>query len=186
MSQQDLLNHLESEIRAQLEEVRAEFVQLDPANYQVRPDPESWNIPEGFAHLNRYLEDYIPGLERAIHKAKARRWTPGQEVRYSSRGRRAVQRANPENGKSYKAKIPYNFGHLPVGPEVIKSFIINSERLLRVVNAAREVDINRATVKKMHSWIGKYTIANLLEFLVTHSRRHLIQAKRLIRNSGHS
>lgn len=167
-------------MRALLVEVRAQFMPLEPAVVQYRHQAESWNILECFAHLNQYALDYLPKMELAIHKAKARRWAPGGMVRYTGRGRRAIRRADPTNGKAYKAAKAYNFSRRPVGTEIIKSFIINSERLLRVLQAAREVDINRASVKKAHAWVGRYSLANLLEFLVTHSRRHVLQAQRLI------
>ena len=180
MSQQDLLNRIETDVRALLEAARAQYARLDPLALQRRRAPESWNILESIAHINGYLEDYIPGLERAIHKAKARRWGPGYDVRYSGRGRRAIRRADPDNGKIYKSPKHYNFFQKPVGQEVVKSFIINGERLLRVVEAARSVDINRACVPKMHAWMGKYSVANLLEFLVVHTRRHFMQAQHLL------
>lgn len=180
MSQQDLLDRIEADWRALLEEARAQYARLDPIALQRRPEPESWNIQESIAHVNRYLEDYIPGLERAIHKAKARRWGPGYDVRYSARGRRAIRRADPANGKRYKSPKQYNFYQKPLGKDIVKSFIINSERLLRVVQSAREVDINRATVPKAHAWVGKYSVANLLEFLATHAQRHFTQTRQLL------
>lgn len=180
MTQEELLSRLETEMRALLVEVRAQFTHLDPGVLQSRYPAESWNILECFAHLNQYALDYLPKMELSIHKAKARRWAPGSEVQYKGRGRRAIRRADPNNGKTYKASKIYNFGRRPVGNEIIKSFIINSERLLRVIQAARDVDINRASVKKAHAWIGRYTLANLLEFLVAHNRRHILQAQRLL------
>lgn len=180
MSQQDLLDRIETDLRALLEEARAQYAPLDPLALQRRREPESWNIVEAIAHINRYLEDYIPGLERAIHKAKARRWGPGYDIKYTGRGRRAIRRAEPANGKSFKASKQYNFYQKPVGTEVVKSFIINGERLLRIVEAARSVDINRASVPKAHAWTGKYSVANLLEYLVLHARRHFLQAGRLL------
>lgn len=180
MSQQDLLDRIETDLRALLEEARAQYARLDPLALQRRHKPEAWNIQENIAHVNKYLEDYIPGLERAIHKAKARRWGPGYDIKYSGRGRRAIRRADPANGKSFKTSKHYNFYQKPIGTEVVKSFIINGERLLRIVEAARSVDINRASVPKAHTWTGKYSVANLLEFLVTHTRRHFIRTHHLL------
>ncbi len=105
---------------------------------------------------------------------------PGETVVYKLRGRRAIRRADPENGKQFKSPKACNFIHLPVASEGIKSFIINSERLLRIIQAARAIDINRATVKKARSWTAKYTVGNLLEFLVLHADRHLRQARQLL------
>ena len=180
MSQQDLLNRLETDLRTLLEQTRSQFSRLDADRLRYRPAPEAWNVLECFAHLNQFSEDYISRIELAIHKAKARRWAAGDDVRYSGRGRRAIRRANPDNGKAYKTGKAYNFNQLPLAQEVVKSFIINGERMLRVVQAAREIDINRAKVRKAHSWVGRYSVGELLEFLVLHARRHVLQAQRLI------
>lgn len=180
MTQQDLLNRLETELRSQLAEVRAIFVPLDPETLRRRPNPEAWNILESLAHLNQFADDYLPLMQRAIHRAKARQWAPGDPVRYTARGQRMVRRADPANGKFYRTAKRYNFSHLPVGVEVLKAFIIKNEQLLRVLQAAREVDINRALVPKAHAWFGRFTLGNLLEFLVAHTQRHLAQAKTLI------
>lgn len=180
MTQQDLLNRLETELRSQLAEVRTRFVPLRPDMLLQRPNPETWNVVECIAHLNQYADDYLPLLQRAIHRAKARRWAPADPVRYTARGNRLIRRANPENGKSFKASKRYNFSHQPVGVEVLKAFIIKSEQLLRVIQAAREVDINRAMVPKAGAWFGQFTLGNLLEFLVLHTRRHIAQAAALL------
>ncbi len=183
MSQQDLIAQLEVELRAALAEIRTRFATLDPNALRHRPSPEVWNILECMAHLNRYADDYIPGINRAIHRAKARCWMPGDSVLYTARGRRLVRRADPANGKTYKAGKRYNFTHQPVEPEVIKSLIIKYEQLLRILESAKEVDINRSTVDKVGSWFGHYSLGNLLEFLIKHNRRHLQQAQTLLEKS---
>ncbi len=176
MTQQDLLDRLEVELRALQAEIRAQFTNLDPDTLQWRPDPAQWNILECFAHLNKFSEDYLPPVQRAIHQAKARRWTPGDPVRYTARGKRLIRRTDPGNGKTYKTPKRYNFSHQPLGQEVVKSLIIQCEQLLRTIEFARDVDVNRASIPKPHAWFGRYTLGNVLEFLVLHTRRHILQA----------
>lgn len=185
MSQQDLLDRLEAELRTLLDQVRTQFTREGADTLRQRLQPNAWNILECFAHLNQFYETYLPQIELAIHKAKARRWMPGESVLYTGRGKRAIRRADPENGKLYKTSKPFNLLNQPLGPDTIKSFIINSERLLRVLQACRAIDINRAKVKKAHSWTGKYTLGNLLEWLITHARRHVRQAQQLLPGGQH-
>lgn len=180
MTQQDLLNRLETDLRSLLAEVRTHFITLDAKALRHRPNPEAWNILECIAHLNRYAADYIPSLNRAIHLAKARRWYPVDELRYTLRGRRLINRARPENRKAYKSKKRYNYIHQPIDQEVIKSFLIKGEQLLRILQAAREVDLNRPRVPKSGAWLGRYTLGNILEFLILHMRRHIRQASALL------
>jgi hypothetical protein len=180
MTQQELLDQLETDLRAVLAVVREKLVGLPVEALRQRSSPESWNILECVAHLNRYTDDYIPRLHRAIHLAKARRWAPAPEVRYTARGRRLLRRADSANGKAYKTAKRYNFLNLPVEQSVLKAFIINCEQLLRILQEARKVDLNRPTIRKVNAWFARYTLGNLLEFLVQHNKKHVAQAAKSI------
>jgi hypothetical protein len=177
MTQAALLNQLENDLRAVLEDVRTHLSSLSEQALNQRPDELSWNALECFAHVNVYLDFYLPRIELAIHKAKARRWvnSGGEEVRYTGRGARAVRRASAD--KKYKTGKKYNFIHQPLSAAVIKRFLINSEMLLRSLQGAREVNINKPTVRKLNGWTASYNLGNLMEYLVLHSRRHVAQAK---------
>ena len=177
MTQHALLDRLESELRETLEHVRTHITRQPDEALRQRPEPLAWNAYECFAHLNAFSEAYTSRIELAIHKAKARKWLTVEPLRYTGRGRRAIRRADPANSKKYKTAKRYDFNHLPMGAEQVKSFSIQAERLLRLIQLAREVDLNRARVRKAHSWFGSYTLGNLLEFLVTHIRRHVAQVR---------
>lgn len=171
MTQNDLLDLLETELRSVLTDVRENRMGQPLESLQQRPAPEAWNLLERLAHLNRYSEDYIPLLNLAIHRAKARRWAPANDVRHTARGRRLLRRATAE--KPLKSRKRYNFLNTPQNADTVKSFLILGEQLLRVLQEARKIDVNRATVRKAHAWFGRYTVGNLLEFLVRHQVRHL-------------
>lgn len=182
MTQKDLLDRLETDMRALLEQVRAEFSHLPSEALQVRAAADQWNILECFAHLNAFFDDYLAPMELAIHKAKARRWPPADAIEYRGRGKRAIRKATYATGKKYKTPKHYNFLQQPLGPEMVKAFIINGEMMLKIIKNAREIDVNQATIQKARSLFGSYSLANLLEFLITHAQRHVIQAGKLIRS----
>lgn len=177
MTQHALLDHLESELRAALDFVRTRIAAQPDEVMRHRPDTESWNGYECFAHLNALSDAYLSRIELAIHKAKARKWLSTEPLKYTARGSRAIRRADPANTKKYKTAKHYDFAHLPMGAEQVKVFSIHVERLLRLMQQAREVDLNKATVRKAHSWVGVYTLGNLLEYLVKHSLRHVGQVR---------
>ena len=192
LTQQNLLDRLETELREILETARTQIAPLPAEALQFRPAPsrpkakESWNILECLAHLNAFSEQYFSRIDLAIHKAKARKWLASADapVKYYGRGKRAIRRADPNNGKWLKSPKVYNFSGKALGNEVVKTFIINAERLLRTIQIARDVDLNRPKVRKAHAWRGKYSLGNLLEYLVTHQQRHLQQALTIIQKSG--
>ncbi len=180
VKQNELIDQLATDLRHLLGQVRTEFAPLDEAAGQYRPDPSRWNVLECFAHLNRFAEMYLPRIEAAIHKAKARQWPAGQSVGYSRLARRDLRRVEQAIDRPRKTKKRYDFHQQPLGPEVIKTFIINCERLLRNLQAAREVDLNRSKVGRGPSGFFHYTLGNVFEWLVRHAQHHIAQAQGLV------
>jgi DinB superfamily len=176
--QNNLLNSLETELRNVLEIVRNQIANQPDEALQARRD---LNALECFAHQNAFLEMYIPRVERAIHLSKARRWKPAEQVKYTMVGKRATNRARLSNPIPRKTPKRYDFAHQPMGKEVIKTFLINSERLLRNIQAAQEVDINKAKIGWGPSGFFKLTLGNILEYLVLHGQRHVHQAQNALR-----
>ena len=177
MTQSTLLDRLETDLRQSLDLVRTQIAQLDESALQYRSAPERWNTLECFAHVNAYLERYIPRMELAVHKAKARQWKPVEDIKYTSAGKRFIRRANPNNMKTYKAAKHYNFAQQPMGKDMVKGFTINAERLLRVILAAKEVNLNKAKVGRGKSGFFTFTLGNTLEWLVLHTQRHIAQVQ---------
>ena len=183
MTQNELLDRLEQDLRAQLELVRATFNASDIQQLRRRPsDPRRWNALECFEHLNRSYNDYLPQIELAIHRAKARKILSNgtQPIRYAWLGKQAIRWATSPASKRYKTLKRYN----PLGGEVpdtaLKSFLINTEKVLRLIQMSREIDVNRTKVRFAVIPMLKYRLGNLLEFMTTHVQRHVRQAQRVM------
>ena len=182
MTQKELLDRLESDLKDVMDVVRSSLSGQSADILRKRPAPESWNALECFAHMNVFLERYIPAMERVIYLAKARRWSPADRLKYTWKGKRVIGKAARSNTRQAKTPKRYNYINQPVGQEAVKSFLINSERLLRTVNAAKEVDLNRPRIGWGPSGFFKLTLGNMLEWLVEHSLRHVNQASKAARN----
>jgi hypothetical protein len=180
MLQNELLDRLETELRDLLDTVRTQIVEVPLKGLQARPERGNWNALESIAHLNVFLEMYLPKIERAIHLSKARRWQPGNEVNYTWKGRQINRIASIANFKQSKTPKRYDFFDKFMGKETVKTFLINSERLLRNIQAAREVDLNRAKIGWGPSGFFNLTLGNMLEWMVVHGQRHVAQAKNAI------
>lgn len=180
VTQNELIDQLTSDLHRLLDQVRKQFAPLEEAVVQYRPDPTRWNILECFAHLNVFAEMYLSRIESSIHKAKARNWQPAAELHYTASARRDIRRADLVNNKPRKTKKIYNFHQRTLGPEVIKTFIIHCERLLRNLQAAREVDLNRPKIGRGSSGFFHYSLGNTFEWLIRHAQRHVAQAQELV------
>lgn len=179
MTQSELLDRLESDLKKLLELVRAQFTLLPPEALQVRPGPERWNALECFAHLNAHFDYFLPRIELAMHKAKARSWAPDVERKSNWQGRMSIRAVDPLNMGKSRRKSPkrINPKHLQVRPTEVKAFLINSEMLLRLLQQAREVDLNKAKVVHFRWPHFNFLLGDLLEYMVLHAQRHTLQAQ---------
>lgn len=180
MTQSELLDHLESDLNNLLKQARAQFSSQTYEALLRRAAPEQWSALECFAHLNAQLDHYLPRIERALHKAKARQWVPGVEWRSNGMGRRAIRAVDPANRalkphRSPKAINPSRL--LKVRENEFKVFIINLEVLLRLLRQTREVDTNKPRIRPMGWHLSSFTLGDLLVYLVLHAQRHLLQAQ---------
>jgi DinB superfamily len=182
MTQTELLDQLDADLRDLLETIRTQMVHLDEKLLTKRPDdPKRWNIVECFDHLNRLYQDYLDPIELAIHRSKARKISPDtHEIQYNFLGRQMLRISDGARVKRHKTPKRYNPIHENVKVTAIKSFIINTERLLRIIQDARSVSLNRTKIKFVALPLLKYRLGNLLEILSVHGRRHTFQALRLI------
>lgn len=182
MTQETIQNTLETGLRDLLEIARNQIAKSNVENLVRRPLPQSWNALECFAHLNAIYDYYLPKIELSIHKAKARRWYRVDEFKSGSYGKSLLRRINPENRKARPRKSPkkFNFQGAQLGPETIKGFIINTERLLRYVQQSKELDLTMPRIPAAHNRWFKLNLGDLYCYLLTHAQRHFLQIQDLI------
>lgn len=176
MTQSQLLDTLEADLRAAIDELRTHFVNAPEEALRLRPNPEGWTALECFAHLNQELKAYVPKMELAIHKAKARKWEAQTELDSTHWGRRDLARVQSDNTKPFRTGKKRNFGHQPLGPGEAKNLAIYLEQLRRVVQTARSIDLNKPTIARQFNYFGSYTLGDALQYVIAHVRRHLRQA----------
>lgn len=179
MTQTALLDRLESDLRRILELIRTQFASLPSEALHIRPEADRWNAMECFAHLNAHYDYFLPRIELAIHKSKARSWAAVDERRQNWLGRMAIRAVNPANMGSTRKRSPKKIDpkRLKVTANEMKALLINCEMLLRLLQQARSVDLNKAKVAHFR-WPGfKFLLGDLFEYMLLHTERHLIQAR---------
>lgn len=181
MTQSELIDRLEIDLHDLLDQVRANIADQSQEVLLKRPSAEKWNVQECFAHLNAQFDYYLPRIELALHKAKARRWSPVDKRQSNWMGSSAIRAVDPANmakklRHSRKSINPSKL--LKVRDNEVKVFLINLELMLRLLRQAKEVDLNKARIKPMHWNITSFLLGDLLEYLVRHSERHVLQASR--------
>ena len=163
------------------ETVRGWSAKLSLEQTVWQSDPKSWSVAQCIEHLRITTEQYRPGVEALIIR-----------VRTSDAGRRdAAYRPTLVGGfflkfvqPTYRTKLKAPKAFKPdaagVPASVLERFADQQDVLLELIRRADECDLNRGKLASPVSPLVRLTLGDALSILVTHQRRHLGQAQRVI------
>lgn len=169
------------QFRTQFEQLSADAdaltAPLTDEQFTWRPDQDSWSIAECLDHLNATARVYLPALDEGISDAIRRgvygdgpfkyNWLGRMSVRFSDmRVRlRATEEVQPGVGRTRR--------------EILAAFRAYQVQYIDRLRQANGVDLARARVRMpVTSWL-KIPLGSGLAVVVSHSRRHLAQARRI-------
>ncbi|MDJ1483328.1 DinB family protein [Cytophagaceae bacterium YF14B1] len=179
VSKDQLLDSLEEQVEQHLRQCVEQFQNLSETILLAPAANGGWSIAQCLEHLNSYGKYYLPQIQRGLITAQTK---PNAETfRSTWLGSYFTRLMNPQTGKGkYKAFK----GHIPdqnLNPYVVVAeFIQQQETLLSYIRQARHVDLNgiRIPISILH-WI-RLKLGDVLQFLIAHNERHIMQAQRNI------
>jgi hypothetical protein len=147
-------------------------------NFRISED--SWSTLECLEHLNRYGDFYIPEINRHISSAVN---SPQATFKPGFLGSYFVKMIQPkENLNTMKTVKEMNPVHHPLDKRVVEKFIKQQEKMLELLSAAHDVNLEKIkTGISISKWI-KMRLGDTLRFVIFHNARHVAQAKRTIKN----
>jgi uncharacterized damage-inducible protein DinB len=177
VNKQALVDSLESHVERQLSEVIKLF-QNETEPFLNRPAPDGgWSIAQCLEHLNSYGHYYLPligqGLQDSPKTDAAESFTSTWLGSYMN------QIMDPKTGRkkhqAFKAHIP---ALSLEAHQVVAEFIDQQEKLLTFLRLSRQADLNAIRLPiSISRWV-KLRLGDVLQFLIAHQERHLLQAKR--------
>jgi hypothetical protein len=183
MSQSQLhsafIDQLEIQLEEQLKEVISVFQNVATEVLLQPGSNNGWSIAQCFAHLNSYADFYIPRITKAIDNAAS---VNGDcNFRHSLLGRYFIRSMDPDlSKKKFKAMKK----HLPVVNDAhteVARLIADLENLLALCRKAREKNLKKSSVStSIAGWL-KINAGDALAFLIVHNKRHLKQARQLVK-----
>ena len=182
MTHQEFLDMLEQQVEEQLKEVISVFQNL-PEDRLLQPAKDGgWSIAECFAHLNSYADFYLPRIEKAIEKAPSGGESP--IFRNGLLGQYFINMMDPDRSKKkFKAMKKHRPMDVDDPYRIVSSFIQHLENILRLLNVSKQKNLSKTSVATSISPLLKINAGDALLFVLTHNRRHLVQAKRNINSA---
>ncbi|MDJ1469929.1 DinB family protein [Xanthocytophaga flava] len=174
-----LLDSLEEQVEKHLRQCVEQFQNLSEDILLAPATNGGWSIAQCLEHLNSYGKYYLPQIQKGLTKVQLK---PNVETfRSTWLGRYFTRMMDPQTGtRKYKAFK----GHIPdqnLNPyAVVAEFIQQQETLLAYIRQARHVDLNCIRIPiSILQWI-RLKLGDVLQFLIAHNERHIVQAQRNI------
>jgi hypothetical protein len=176
--------------RAQFEAVLADAGSLveglTDGQMAWRPTPRRWSVAECLDHVNVTVTKYLPRIEAMIADARARHLTGRGPFRHPFVGQWFIRMMEPPPRRKFRVPGVYApRGERPVATLLPEFRRLRGELLARI----READGLDLAVVKTTSPAARFftlTLGQCFGALAAHDRRHLWQARQVVRDPDFS
>jgi len=177
LNKREVIKELKSITSSQIEQLdsweRWNYEQLNQ-----KPVNGGWSLLECMEHLRRYMEVYIPEIQKAIHKGQT---SHQSSYRTGWLGNYFAQSMLPNQKRSKKMKTfkSKNLKGVALESSVLQDVGTQLKKMKEFLDAAQDIDWNRTRVKPtLGAWI-KFKLGDIFRFVIYHNLRHFEQARRI-------
>lgn len=161
------------------QDARALLDGLSDKQFNWRAGAGRWSIGECIAHLNVTGQMFLPGIDRCIKEARARKLFADGTFRHSLLGGIFIRSIEPPAKLRFKA--PKLYAPLPehLLAVAVPAFASLHEQFTRRIGEANGLNLRRVKVASPVNKFIKLTLGECFALLAAHERRHLWQARQV-------
>lgn len=183
-----LINELQEQAESFLNKAISEWQMIRHSQFALKESPEKWSATQCLEHLNSYGRYYLPVMEKAIEEARKRNWKPSVHFKSGWLGNYFTQLMTPKQDGTLAKKMSSPKDHYPISNfdshQVIGEFIEQQEKLLRLLEDARGINLNKASCPISIAKFIKLKLGDTFLFFIAHQYRHILQAERALKAAG--
>lgn len=175
----ETIHSLIERLNAVTKDVRKAFGSFDEEQLNWKPSSESWSVGQCLDHLITSNATYFPVLEGiASGSYKPGAWT---KVPFAADlfGRMIKKAVHPDNAKKYKTMPVFEPARSEIPASVVEDFAGQQEKLKVMFEKLDDQELLSKKVSSPASGMVTLRVADALEILALHERRHFNQAVRV-------
>jgi hypothetical protein len=161
-------------------EAEASFGSLSPAQLNWKRSADEWSIGQCFEHLILTNRPYFPVIETIIAGRQQRKLWERMPVLPSLFGKLILGAVRPESTRKVKARPAFTPAASEVDGQIIGQFARHQEELARLMKSTEALDLKKIIITSAVSPVAVYSLLDGYRILVTHERRHFLQAERVM------
>jgi hypothetical protein len=156
---------------------------LNHEQLNFKANDNSWSILECLEHLNLYGDYYLPNITKALQNTKK-----APSIPYFTSGWlgnyfvNAIKIENKEKINKMSCPDDKKPNQSTTDKSTIERFFIQQEKLVQLLEIAKEYDLNKVKIKiSISKWI-KISLGDTFRFYIYHIQRHIAQAEKALVN----
>lgn len=173
-----------SEGRLVADETKRAFGTLSARQINWRPSEGEWSIGQCFDHLIISNRPFFPIIEEILRGEKRARLRERIPVLPALFGKLLIKTLRADSGRKVKARMAFSPSSSRLDPAIVASFLEQQDRLLRLVEASRGLNLESITITSPVAGLVTYSLMDAYRIIVVHEQNHFVQARRALEAPG--
>ena len=175
---------LSSAANAITDQARACFNGLTAQQLIWKPGADHWSVAQCFGHLVTTNAAYFPIFEKVLSGEKKTTFWESVPWLPALWAKMLIKAVDPESKRKVKAPKVFRPSNSSVDGAVIRRFIDQQNQLISYMKATADFDVQRIIISSPVTNLVTYSLMDAYRILITHEKRHLLQAKRVTSTDG--
>jgi DinB superfamily len=172
------------EANAIAEDAEKSFGQLNATQLNWKPSAKQWSVAQCLEHLIRINSAAFPIVEKIVRDG----YKPTLQERLPLLprffGAMVLKAVSPEGKSKYKAAPHVLPSNSTIAADIVARFKAHQQELIRHMEMAEKLDLKKIIITSPVASFATYSALDAYKIAVTHERRHLLQAKRVMEAAG--
>jgi len=183
-NQPDDLASLVLEANAINDQTLASFGDLTEPQLNWKPSPDQWSIAQCLDHLVTANRAFFPTFDKVVSGEKEKTFWESLPWLPSFWGKLLIKSVAPESSRKLKAPRIFQPTSSDVDGAIIGRFIEQQHRVISYMSATKDLDVERIKISSPVTNLITYSLMDAYRIIVTHEKRHLLQATRVSQTQG--
>jgi len=160
------------------------FGRLSGEQVNWKPGEAEWSIGQCFDHLIISNRPFVPIFEDVLAGRLRRRLWERVPLLPRLFGTLLINTLRPDSGRKVKARPAFYPSSSRIDPAIIATFVDQQARLLALMRASRELDLDGITITSPVLRFVTYSLMDACRIIVVHEQNHVVQATRVMESPG--
>ena len=172
------------EAHAIAKDAQKNFGHLSKDQLNWKPNADQWSVAQCFEHLIVINSSYFPRMEKIAngeYKPSLQERLPLLPRFFGSMIHKAVK---PQAKRKFKADARFQPANSAIGGDIIAKFKAHQEDVIDYMKKTKRLNLKKVVITSPVASFATYSLLDAYKILVSHERRHMAQASRVMDTNG--